>query len=654
MPESGPPSLPERPNLDQLRRQAKELRDAIRRGDAGASDRFAHHHPSAQAGDVSLAAAQLVVARELGFSSWPKLKAAVEADVASRRDVSAFVTASVEGLTKQARDILRSDPNIGRRSLLAATVLGDAEVVRDILGADPTAAVAIDDDRGWPPLLYACYSRWHQIDNNRMSGMAEVVRLLLDAGASPNTNDGGRLRYRSALRGSVEVNNPAITEVLLDAGANPDPGQPIGEAAGLRDHKCLELLLAHGARVAGTWAVDAAVHADDAVSTALLLDALAAGGGGAAGPATEALPEAAANASLPVVVALLDAGADPQATDSDGVSALRHAVRAGRNDTAAQLRALGATKDGSAADRFVGACLNADRHTAEEILVRHPDVRDRLTDDDRAVIVDAAASRPAGTVALLLEFGFSPHARNGLGEQPLHTAAYQGNAAVVRLLIDAGADVAARDARFDGTPLAFATVGSGEQAGKPGDWIETVRLLIDGGAPREDVWVLAKPPSEEVMELLRSYGITPEEPPEPQPDDEPQPDEQTEPPGTVGTGIMAELARHLEVAYRDNDLDLLGSLLHSEVHWTGVCNNSVQVLDWYRGLLADGTTATVESVEVDRDAVLLELTVARRAEGARPAPSQRVFQVFTVDGAQIVDIRAYPDRRRARTRTRDR
>ena len=639
-------SLPERPDLDQLRRRAKELRDAARRGDAAAWERFARHHPSARQDAVSLAAAQLVIARELGFSSWPRLKAAIDADAVSRREVSEFVAASVEGRLRQASDIFRADPSIASRSLLTATVLGDAEAVREMLAADPAAAVAIDDERGWPPLLYACNSRWHQIDPDRAPWMAEVVRILLDAGASPNTNDGGRPRYRSALRGSVEVNNPDITRVLLGAGANPDPGQPIGEAAGHRDHRCLQLLLSHGARVAGTWAVGAAVYADDPVAMSLLLlDALEAGGGGAADKATEALPDAAANASLPVVVALLDAGADPQATDPDGVSALRLAVRAGRDDTAARLRALGAADDGTDVDRFIGACLNTDRHAAEQLLAGHPDLHDRLTDQDRAVIFDAAASRPAETVALMLDLGFSPHARNGFGEQPLATAAYHGNAAIVRLLLDAGADVDARDTRFDSTPLAFATVGSGERAGKPGDWLETVRLLIDAGASRQDVWISEKPPSEEVMDLLQRCGINPDEPAEQ------QPDELTEVPGAVGTGVMADIARHLEAAYRDLDLGLLGSLLHPQVHWTGVCSNSAQVIDWYRGVLADGTMPTVQSAEVDRDAVLLGLTLTRQAEGARPAPPQQLYQVFTVDGAQVIDIRGYPDRHSALTRT---
>ncbi|MBO0825517.1 MAG: ankyrin repeat domain-containing protein, partial [Actinobacteria bacterium] len=539
---------------------------------------------------------------------------------------------------------LRADPAIADRSLLAAAVLGDADTVRQLVAADPAAAVAIDDERGWPPLLYACYSRWHQIDADRAPGLAEVVRLLLEAGANPNTNDGGRHHFRSALKGSVEVNNADITAVLLDAGASPDLGQPISEAVAHRDHRCLRLLLAHGARVADTWAVGAAVHHDDLGAMSLLLSALEESRVGAALEATRALPEAAASASIPVVAALLDAGADPKAADGDGVPALRVAVRAGRNDTAARLRAAGAPDDSTDIDHFIGASLTADRPRAERLLADHADLPSRLTGHDQTALVDAAGTRPSETIALMLDLGFSPDARNDLGERPLHTAAYYGNAAVVRLLLEAGADVDARDARFDSTPLAFATVGSGEQDGRPGDWSETVRLLIEAGADRHDVWITAKPPSDEIIGLLRRYGITPDEPADQQPDD------QTEAPGSAGTGVMGEIARQLEAAQRDEDLDLLGSLLHPQVRWTGLCRSSDQVLDWYRGLIADGTVATVNSVEVDRDAVVLGLAVARKAEGARPAPPQQVFQVFTVEDAQIIDIRGYPDRHSALNR----
>jgi ankyrin repeat protein len=640
-------SLPERPDLDQLRRQAKELRGAARHGDPGAVERFARHHPNAPPGVVTLAAAQLVVARELGFASWPQLKAAVDAHAATpERRAEIFVAASIEGHLREAERILDTDPAIARYNLEAAAVLGDSERVGEWLGLDPAAAVAIHELRGWPPLLYVCYSRWHQIDPARAAGMAEVVRLLVDAGASPDTNNGARDGYRSALKGSVEVNNPDVVRVLLEAGANPDLGRPIGEAAGLRDPRCLELLLSHGARVvAGTWTVGAAVFSDDAHAVSVLLEAMDSANGLAAREATEALPDAAADASVDVVAALLAAGADPAGHDDDrGMSVLRVAVRAGKSETVALLVRRGAPDDSTDIDRFIGACRRADRRSAEALLAEYPDLRDRLTDDDLAAMVEAAGSASVASVGLMLSLGFSPNVRNDSGEQPLHSAAYTGNAEMVRLLIDAGADIGGRDARFDSTPLAFATVGSGERAEQTGNWTEVVRLLIDAGASRDGVWISGKPPSHEVTGLLRGYGITPDDEPEPGLDDE---DGQAP---SIGAGVMADVARHLEAAYRDRDLDLLGSLLHPEVHWTGVCTNRGEVLEWYRGLLADGIRSTVESVEVDGDAVVLGLSVAGRAEGARPAPPERLYQVFTVEDAQVSEIHGYPDRASARAR----
>ena len=163
------------------------------------------------------------------------------------------------------------------------------------------------------------------------------------------------------------------------------------------------------------------------------------------------------------------------------------------------------------------------------------------------------------------------------------------------------------------------------------------------------MWITGKPPSEEVGDLLMSYGITPAGP-ESESQDQDDDHDRSEP---------ARVARHrghgrdrpaLETAAQDVDLDLLGSLLHPEVRWTGLCKDRGQVLDWYRAVLAEGIEASVRSVEVDRDAVLLGLTVGRRAQGARPAPPQPLYQVFTVRDAQIVEIHGYPDRASALTR----
>ena len=73
-------SLPRRPDLAQLRRQAKELRDALRGGEKGAIERL-RRYSQVDAETVTLSAAQLVIAREHGFRSWPQLKERVETSV---------------------------------------------------------------------------------------------------------------------------------------------------------------------------------------------------------------------------------------------------------------------------------------------------------------------------------------------------------------------------------------------------------------------------------------------------------------------------------------------------------------------------------------------------------------------------------------------
>jgi len=60
-------------NLEQLRKQAKELVRAARAGDEDALARLSRREPT-------LAHAQLVLAREHGYASWPALVAAADAD----------------------------------------------------------------------------------------------------------------------------------------------------------------------------------------------------------------------------------------------------------------------------------------------------------------------------------------------------------------------------------------------------------------------------------------------------------------------------------------------------------------------------------------------------------------------------------------------
>jgi hypothetical protein len=80
--------LPPHPSLENLKKQAKGLHKAHRSGDSEAADRIKPHLPRLTdasteeilQSDFSLQEAQLVVAREYGFPSWPKLVEAVSQD----------------------------------------------------------------------------------------------------------------------------------------------------------------------------------------------------------------------------------------------------------------------------------------------------------------------------------------------------------------------------------------------------------------------------------------------------------------------------------------------------------------------------------------------------------------------------------------------
>src|SRR5262245_38652945 len=78
------PPRREHPDLDQLKRQAKELLEAFQRGtDEAVAEVHAHYH-GARADTFALHDAQLLIARSYGFDSWPKLKAYVDGATVAR------------------------------------------------------------------------------------------------------------------------------------------------------------------------------------------------------------------------------------------------------------------------------------------------------------------------------------------------------------------------------------------------------------------------------------------------------------------------------------------------------------------------------------------------------------------------------------------
>lgn len=96
--------LPPRPNLDHLRRQARDLLDALKNGDLAAIAILREHLPAAakmsaakvRAAGFRLADAQAAIARKTGFAGWPQLARHVE-QLRALEGTWEFVTLEVEG-----------------------------------------------------------------------------------------------------------------------------------------------------------------------------------------------------------------------------------------------------------------------------------------------------------------------------------------------------------------------------------------------------------------------------------------------------------------------------------------------------------------------------------------------------------------------------
>jgi len=179
--------LPAQPHLGHLRRQARDLLRTARAGDTASAGRVL-----AVSDELTLAAAQLAVAREYGFASWARLKAEVRSRSAELAQLAdEFCVASVRDWTGQAARMLAVRPELAGYSIATALVLGDIARVRQAISADPGLVSRLDERTGWTALHVVCASRWHQLDPARSDGLVAVARLLLDSGADP----GGALSH---------------------------------------------------------------------------------------------------------------------------------------------------------------------------------------------------------------------------------------------------------------------------------------------------------------------------------------------------------------------------------------------------------------------------------------------------------------------------
>lgn len=424
-------------NLEQLRKQAKELVRAARADDGDALARLQGREPT-------LAHAQLVLAREHGYPSWPALVAAAEADAES------FVLAATGRQCTRAEAMLAARPEIADDPWAALT-RGRA------WHGDPSAP---GGPRDWAPLLYVCHSCFPS---------AALAQELLDRGADPNVTFENEYGSMSALYGAAGVaHDPDLTRVLLEAGANPDDNESLYHSTESPDTACLELLLAHGAETRGTNALAHALDDERIEHVRLLLEA------GAEANEHAHVAHAVRRGRGPEVVRLLaEHGADldrPGGETWRGNVPLRtpyqHARLRGRDDVAATLAELGASTEIDPADAAVESLARGERPATT--------LPETFDVDQQEVIVLAALGGHLDAVVDAVGPGF----RGVVGGSPegslVEHAAWVGDAALVGRLLGLGAE--------PGSALGWAAHGSRNHTVQGRDYVAVAELLVAAGA----------------------------------------------------------------------------------------------------------------------------------------------------------------------------
>jgi hypothetical protein len=461
--------LPDRPNLEQYKKQAKELLSAWNAGDSAAAARFREHHPrltnvtepDSRSTILALADAQLVLAREHGFESWSKfaqhLATAVKEPPAADRIWQAAREALVSGdvvtldaLLREHGGELRSGPP--RSGWWGDYSQGDARVViaKEHFFENWDQFAAFREALQNPSSPVAHFEL--AIDSAIAGDIPTLEDLLrkhpaLIRARSPRTHHATLLHYVGAngvegFRQRTPKNAVKVAGVLLDAGAEINAQADMyggADTLGLVatsihpilagvQRELMECLLDRGASVA-----------------------TASGGAGLSGQ----IVNACLGNGRPSAAEFLATRGAP--LDLEAAAGL------GRLDIVKRFFTIDGSLTGGATeqqmrDGFSWACEYGRTEVVDFLLRSGMDVTSKLR----------------------------PHGQTGL-----HWAAYGGHAATVRVLLQHHAPVDVKDDGFETLPLGWAMYAwSGGREHWAGDgYYDIVEQLIHAGARVDADWL---------------------------------------------------------------------------------------------------------------------------------------------------------------------
>lgn len=403
------------PNLDFYRRRAKELLKLARGGDRDAQARFAQHHPDLNESNVereilALNQAQLVISREAGFSSWPRLKAYVGAMERSRN----------ESAEDRFQAIIRAR---------------DLEALAGCCEREPDAMAFRIAPLGFTPLHVAASIGWE-----------EGARFLIEAGADIDAVS-DRLGM-TPLRTAIGYGKSAVGLILLDAGADPhivdsEQNTNMQTAAYAGDTEMIRALIRHGvaADIFGAVALD-----DETRVRGICRQDPRALEQRMCSFQNVTIPplHLGAYRDLPRMIDLLiELGADTNKADERGRTAIDLALHGGKRRAYERLVAHGCEPQRDLL-AMVGTVERAERiarlHAA-------------LINGDMMCVIQELDADPS-----LVNQHFPDVWGTGgtFGATPLHWAAMAGHVDVARLLLERGASPASRDLTYDARPIGWA------------------------------------------------------------------------------------------------------------------------------------------------------------------------------------------------------
>lgn len=398
---------------------------------------------------------------------------------------NAVSAASLGGHDKLVKLLIEAGADFNARSgdygnaIQAASFAGHGKVVRLLIeaGADVNAR----NGKGRNALQAAAYY-----------GYETIVQLLLDAGAEVNALGD---RFGSALLAASSAGHTEIVQLLLNSGAEvnaqgDEAGGALQGAARNGHTKIVQLLLnsraevnAQGTGYLGENALQAAASEGHTEIARMLIDAGANISAQSSGSYySDALQAASAEGHLDLVQLLLDAGAHVNAaiqldTDDYGNVLMLASAKGYKRIVQILLDAGAHVNAHSVPARYSNPLSSmGSEQGSESMLETFFDVEaDVIAPPGHISALTAAVYGLWGDVVqLLVDHGAEVDVRRSYNESPLAFASRAGNKRIVRILIDAGADVNAQFAGFVYCNALEVAMAEGND--------EVVQLLKDAGA----------------------------------------------------------------------------------------------------------------------------------------------------------------------------